>query len=139
MGDTGSLTLGYILSFLVIQYCMYRGCNIRPSYSGTINVALSILLVPCLDVIRVVIGRVKRKKSPFLPDKTHIHHKFMNMGFSPRKSLILIQVISLTLIACTAIMVYYLKTNVNIILAFQVIAWTLLNIWFSRIIRRRKK
>ena len=117
---------------------MYRGCNIRPSYSGTINVALSILLVPCLDVIRVVIGRVKRKKSPFLPDKTHIHHKFMNMGFSPRKSLILIQVISLTLIACTAIMVYYLKTNVNIILAFQVIAWTLLNLWFSRIIRRRK-
>lgn len=138
MGDTGSLTLGYILSFLVIQYCMYNGYKDIPNYSGTINIALSILLVPCLDVIRVVIGRVKRKKSPFLPDKTHIHHKFMNMGFSPRKSLVLIQAISLTFIFCTAIMVYSFKTNVNIILAFQIIAWTLLNFWFSKIIRRRE-
>lgn len=139
MGDTGSLTLGYILSFLVIQYCMYEGYKEIPNYSGTINVALSILLVPCLDVIRVVIGRVQRHQSPFLPDKTHIHHRFMEMGFSPRKSLILIQFISLTFIACTAFMVYYLKTNINIILAIQVIAWTLLNYWFSRIIRRKKE
>lgn len=138
MGDTGSLTLGYILSFLVIQYCMYNGFKDIPSYSGTINIALSILLVPCLDVIRVVIGRVQRGKSPFLPDKTHIHHKFMDMGFSPRKSLILIQVVSLTFISCTAIMVYYFKTNVNIILAFQVMAWTILNMWFSRIINSRR-
>ena len=138
MGDTGSLTLGYILSFLVIQYCMYEGYKIIPGYSGSINVALSILLVPCLDVVRVVIGRVQRHKSPFLPDKTHIHHKFMAMGFSPRRSLVLIQVISLTFISCTAIMVYYFKTNTNIILALQVIAWTALNFWFSKIITRKK-
>jgi UDP-N-acetylmuramyl pentapeptide phosphotransferase/UDP-N-acetylglucosamine-1-phosphate transferase len=138
MGDTGSLTLGYILSFLVIQYCMYNGIKEIPGYCGNINVALSILLVPCLDVIRVVIGRIKRKKSPFLPDKTHIHHKFMNMGFSPRKSLILIQTISLSLIACTAIMVYLFHTNVNIILIFQIAVWTILNIWFSKIIRHQE-
>ena len=137
MGDTGSLTLGYILSFLVIQYCMYEGYKIIPGYSGSINVALSILLVPCLDVVRVVIGRVQRHKSPFLPDKTHIHHKFMAMGFSPRRSLVLIQVISLTFISCTAIMVYYFRTNTNIILALQVIAWTLLNYWFSKIIKKK--
>ena len=137
MGDTGSLTLGYNVSFLVIQYCMYNGIKEVPNYSGTINIALSILLVPCLDVIRAVIGRVKRKKSPFLPDKSHIHHKFMNMGFSPRKSLILIQTISLSLIACTAIMVYLFHTNVNIILIFQIAVWTLLNIWFSKIIRKK--
>ena len=42
MGDTGSLTLGYILSFLVIQYCMYQGVKVIPGYCGSINVALSI-------------------------------------------------------------------------------------------------
>ena len=113
MGDTGSLTLGYILSFLVIQYCMYEGYKEVPHYSGTICIALSILLVPCMDVIRVVIGRIQRHQSPFLPDKTHIHHKFMAMGFSPRRSLVLIQAISLTFITCTAIMVYYFRTNTN--------------------------
>lgn len=138
MGDTGSLTLGYILSFLVIQYCMYEGYKTEPGYCGSINVALSILLVPCLDVVRVVIGRIKRHKSPFLPDKTHIHHKFMAMGFSPRRSLIFIQTISLSFIACTALMVYYLKVNTNIIFAFQVLVWTGLNLWFSRIIHRKK-
>ena len=138
MGDTGSLNLGYILSFLVIQYCMYEGYKTEPGYCGSINVALSILLVPCLDVVRVVIGRIKRHKSPFLPDKTHIHHKFMAMGFSPRRSLIFIQTISLSFIACTALMVYYLKVNTNIIFAFQVLVWTGLNLWFSRIIHRKK-
>ena len=137
MGDTGSLTLGYILSFLVIQYCMYQGIKVIPGYCGSINVALSILLVPCLDVIRVVIGRIQRHKSPFLPDKTHIHHRFMAMGFSTRRSLVLIQCTSLTFIACTALMVYYFNTNVNIILAFQVIAWILLNLWFSKAIRKK--
>lgn len=138
MGDTGSLTLGYILSFLVIQYCMYTGWREIPNYSGPINVAFSILLVPCLDVVRVVIGRIQKHKSPFLPDKTHIHHKFMAMGFSPRKSLVLIQLISLTFISCTAILVYYFKTNINIIFALLVISWTILNLWLSRIIHRKK-
>ena len=138
MGDTGSLTMGYVLSFLVIKYCMYTGPQSLSESNAPIIIAFSILLVPCLDVIRVVLGRVRRGKSPFLPDRTHIHHKFMAMGFSPRRSLIFIQTISLTFIACTALMVYYLKVNTNIIFAFQVLVWTGLNLWFSRIIHRKK-
>lgn len=138
MGDTGSLTLGYILSFLVIRYCMYRGVMEIPGYSGTIAIAFSILLVPCLDVIRVVLGRIRRHKSPFLPDKTHIHHKFMAMGFSPRRSLILIQLISLTFITIASLMVYQFKVNINIIFAIEIVSWTALNIWFSKVIRNKK-
>lgn len=139
MGDTGSLTLGYILSFLVVKYCMYTGVKIIPGYSGVNAIAFSILLVPCLDVIRVVLGRIKRHENPFLPDKTHIHHKFMAMGFSPRRSLILIQLMSLTFITIAAIMVYYLKTDTNIIFAFEIISWIGLNVWFSNIILRKQK
>ena len=53
MGDTGSLTLGYILSFLAVQYTMNTyeaGIN----YEGAILISFSVLLVPCLDVVRVV-------------------------------------------------------------------------------------
>lgn len=137
MGDTGSLTLGYILSFLVIKYCMYTGINEIPAYSGRIVIAFSILLVPALDVIRVVMGRIRRHKSPFLPDRTHIHHKFMNMGFSPRRSLVYIQFISLSIIAIAAIMVYIFRVNTNIILGVEIIIWTLLNIQFSKIIKKK--
>lgn len=136
MGDTGSLTLGYILSFLVIKYCMHTG--VRPVLGGNapIAIAFSILLVPCLDVIRVVLGRIRRGKSPFLPDKTHIHHKFMAMGFSPRHSLILIMVISACFILGTVLAVHY-HVNINIVFLLDVVVWTVLNMWFSKIIRRK--
>lgn len=136
MGDTGSLTLGYILSFLVIKYCMYTGHEPILGGKAPIALAFSILLVPCLDVIRVVLGRVRRGKSPFLPDKTHIHHKFMAMGFSPRRSLILIMLISVCFIVCTIVGVRF-HVNINLIFLFDVVVWTGLNVWFSRIIRKK--
>ena len=139
MGDTGSLTLGYILSFLVLKYCMYMGFNERPGYSGSLMIALAILLVPCMDVIRVVIGRVKRGVSPFLPDKTHIHHKFIAMGFSTRSALMLIQIMSLCFIIAAALMVYVFRINTNIIFVTFIALWTFLNIWFSKIIRKKNK
>ena len=138
MGDTGSLTLGYIISFLVLRYCMYMGFNERPNYSGSLMIAFAILLVPCMDVIRVVIGRIRRGKSPFLPDKTHIHHKFISMGFSTRRSLVLIQLMSLCFIAVAALMVYVFKIDTNIIFFTFIALWTLLNIWFSKIVRHRQ-
>lgn len=137
MGDTGSLTLGYILSFLVIKYCMNAGTRETFDYSGRVVIAFSILLVPALDVIRVVIGRIRRHKSPFLPDKTHIHHKFMDMGFTPRSSLIYIQAISLSIIGLAAIMVYVFEVDTNIIILLEIMIWTLLNVAFSKIIKRR--
>ena len=51
MGDTGSLTLGYILSFLVIKYSMYTGPENLQSNGAPILIAFSILLVPCLRLV----------------------------------------------------------------------------------------
>lgn len=69
MGDTGSLTLGFILSFLTIKYTMNQYVMMNFNYNGAILVAFSVLLVPCLDVIRVVIRRVRNGKSPFCRTK----------------------------------------------------------------------
>lgn len=138
MGDTGSLTLGYILSCLVIKYSMYTGSEIHPTDGVPIVIAFSILLVPCLDVIRVVIGRVRRHTNPFKPDKTHIHHKFLAMGFDTRRALILIQLISTLFIASTALLIQA-GVNANIVLLADVAVWTGLNIWFSRVIRKKAR
>lgn len=138
MGDTGSLTLGYILSFLVIKYSMYIDHYTLQTDGAPIVIAFSILLVPCLDVIRVVLGRVRRKAHPFHPDKTHIHHKFMAMGFGPRNSLVLIQTISLSFIIGTYLAIYW-GVNANIVFWADVIIWTLLNLWFSKVISRKSK
>ena len=138
MGDTGSLTLGYILSFLVIKHCMCTSSDACSSEDAPIVISFSILLVPCLDVIRVVLGRLRRHQDPFMPDKTHIHHKFMAMGFSPRASLILIQSIAIPLIVINILLTHF-QIDINLIFIFDVAVWTGLNIWFSKIIARKQR
>ena len=73
MGDSGSLTIGFIISVLAVLSLQ----NIHP-------IAIFYLTaVPILDTLVVMIRRIRRNKSPFSPDKTHIHHimvKFFDMN-----------------------------------------------------------
>ena len=137
MGDTGSLTLGYILSFFVIKYCMYEPGNVMQMDSSPVLVAFSVLMVPCLDVVRVVLRRARNRKPLFLPDKTHIHHKFLAMGFSPRKALVTIQLMSACFCAFTMTAIHYM--NNTLVFVIDVLVWTGLNVWFDKIISRREK
>lgn len=136
MGDTGSLTLGYLLSFLAIQYCM-RGEIYDHHYEGSVLISFSVLMIPCLDVVRVVIGRVRRGRDPFMPDKTHIHHKFLALGFSPRRALIFILFLSFLFSFSNVILFEYIDGNW--ILLGDVCVWTIMNLYISRLIRQREQ
>lgn len=137
MGDTGSLTLGYILSFFVIKYCMYEPDMLLTMKTSPVLVSFSVLMVPCLDVIRVVLRRARNKRSLFMPDKTHIHHKFLAMGFSPRRALVTIQLMSACFCAFTIIAILYM--NNTLVFVIDVVVWTLLNLWFDHVINRKMK
>ena len=137
MGDTGSLTLGYILSFFVIKYCMYEPDMLLTMKMSPVLVSFSVLMVPCLDVIRVVLRRARNKRSLFMPDKTHIHHKFLAMGFSPRRALVTIQLMSACFCAFTIVAILYM--NNTLVFVIDVVVWTLLNLWFDHVINRKMK
>ncbi|MEA3353041.1 MAG: MraY family glycosyltransferase [Campylobacterota bacterium] len=64
MGDSGSLSLGFIISILAVLSLDY----IHPI------VILYLAAIPILDTLIVMIRRIRRGKSPFSPDKTHLHH-----------------------------------------------------------------
>lgn len=137
MGDTGSLTLGYILSFLVIRYCMHEPGYNMEEYGAPVVVAFSLLIVPCLDVIRVVLKRARLRKPLFLPDRNHIHHKFLDMGFTPRRAMITIQIMSAAFCAFTFTAVRYIDNS--IVFVIDVVVWTMLNVWFNKIIIKRRE
>lgn len=137
MGDTGSLTLGYILCFFVIKYCMYEPDMLLTMKTSPVLVSFSVLMVPCLDVIRVVLRRARNKRALFMPDKTHIHHKFLAMGFSPRRALVTIQLMSACFCAFTIIAILYM--NNTLVFVIDVVVWTLLNLWFDHVINRKMK
>ena len=136
MGDTGSLTLGFILSLLAVKYILLLSTDSSAVFGTPIVWVFSLLLVPCLDVCRVVLNRIQRKANPFKPDKTHIHHKFLMMGFSSRRSLVLIQLISLFFIGFTVFLLYVGVLG-YVVLLIDILVWTLMHMWFSHIIRRR--
>jgi len=68
MGDSGSLTLGFIISILAVLSLEY----VHPI------AVIYLAALPVLDTLIVMIRRIRRGKSPFSPDKTHIHHIMVN-------------------------------------------------------------
>ena len=136
MGDTGSLTLGFILSFFVIKYSMYDPSLRVVPVSSPVLVSFSVLMVPCLDVVRVVMRRARNRKPLFLPDKSHIHHKFLTMGFSPRGALVIIQVMSACFCAFTMVAIQYMDNT--LVFVIDVLVWTALHLWFDWVIAKKK-
>ena len=134
MGDTGSLTLGYILVFLAIRYASYNP-DVAHYSAGAIVVAFSTLIVPMFDVVRVMIVRARSHRSLFKPDRNHIHHKFLDMGMSAHKAMISIVVIASLFSSLNILLVSFV--NINIVFAGDIVIWVVLSIWFEK--ARNKK
>ena len=69
MGDSGALTLGFIISMLSVQALNYIDAT----------AVLFIAMVPILDTVVVMVRRIRWGRSPFAPDRTHIHHIIMRL------------------------------------------------------------
>lgn len=110
MGDTGALCIGFILTYLSVS--LTKRPMLLNSDLNTMVVAFSPMLVPCFDVLRVFFGRIKAGKSPFLPDKTHIHHKLLRLGLSTPRAMISILGISLAYIVINVIMSPYVNSAI---------------------------
>ena len=85
MGDSGSLLLGYLLTAFVFRFCEINAYHLVPeSYhmDAAPAVAICVLTVPIFDTIRVSLTRIKQHRSPFQPDKNHIHHLLLRTGLN---------------------------------------------------------
>lgn len=84
IGDGGTLVMGMVMSVFVIH--LLDGESRLASLSirgiGLIPFAMAVLAIPVFDTVRVMSSRMYRGKSPFMPDKTHLHHLFIYLGFS---------------------------------------------------------
>lgn len=76
MGDTGSQFIGFMAAFLVIYLIV--------DVHQTLNPALPLLILglPILDTVTVMVQRIRSGLSPFSPDKRHIHHRLLHLGFT---------------------------------------------------------
>ncbi len=86
MGDTGSLFIGFVIAYLAIKYQMSGWTNITYHDSALLT-SMTLVFIPCIDVVRVAIVRLLKGNPMFSPDKTHIHHVIMNMGLTMHQAL----------------------------------------------------
>jgi UDP-N-acetylmuramyl pentapeptide phosphotransferase/UDP-N-acetylglucosamine-1-phosphate transferase len=85
MGDSGSLLLGLINSILVIKFITVAdSAQIAYPIESAVAVGFSILMVPLADTLRVFSIRIFQGRSPFSPDRNHIHHLLLDRGMSPK-------------------------------------------------------
>jgi UDP-GlcNAc:undecaprenyl-phosphate/decaprenyl-phosphate GlcNAc-1-phosphate transferase len=83
MGDSGSLLLGLMNAILVIKFITIADSS-AGSFPLTSSVAIgfSILMIPLLDTLRVFSIRIAKGRSPFSPDRNHIHHLLLDRGLN---------------------------------------------------------
>jgi UDP-GlcNAc:undecaprenyl-phosphate GlcNAc-1-phosphate transferase len=106
MGDTGSMTVGFVCAILAINFLeSHNGYFIEKllekpyleiyKMKAVPAIAVGILIIPLFDTIRVFATRILRGGSPFLPDKRHIHHLLLDMGFSHTKSTVILVIVNI--------------------------------------------
>lgn len=135
MGDTGSLTIGIILSLLSIKLTTIPVYGVTWSYNPLV-VAFAPLMVPCLDVIRVFFHRIRNSRDPFLPDNNHIHHKLLALGINSRWTMISIVLSSLALSLANLFVSQYIDIHVLLLLNFALYGGV--NMYFTRKIKNKK-
>lgn len=84
IGDGGSLMMGLVMSaYVVSTICSDGTCEkFAECGVGLVPFTLAVMCVPVFDTVRVMVMRILRHTSPFHPDKTHLHHLFIDLGFS---------------------------------------------------------
>ena len=101
IGDAGTLPLGIIFSTFVITILSANlHIEITQVNLGLIPFTLAVLCVPVFDTLRVMSTRIVRGKSPFSPDKTHLHHLFIELGYSHIGTTLSIIAMNLFVVLC---------------------------------------
>lgn len=134
MGDTGSLFLGLVMTYMGVLVC--NTCAAPLTDDSCFVMAFAPLFLPCLDVVRVVMHRVRTGSSPFAADKNHIHHKLLAIGLSQHKVSFTVSVLNIIVIALSCVLAQYV--NANIVIAILLIVWTMLNVVLTKLMKKNK-
>ncbi|MDY4387927.1 UDP-N-acetylglucosamine--undecaprenyl-phosphate N-acetylglucosaminephosphotransferase [Pectobacterium aroidearum] len=127
MGDAGSTLIGFTVIWLLVVATQGKEAIIHPV------TALWMIAVPLMDMVTIMVRRIRRGDSPFKPDREHLHHILMRAGLSSRQSLLAIVLAALFLAAVGIIGELGGVTESIMLSAFLVIFvgyfWSITRIW----------
>ncbi len=114
MGDAGSMFVGLSVIWLLTMGTQGEQASFRPV------TALWICAIPLMDMLAIVVRRYKNGKSPFKPDRDHLHHILQRFGFSSGKTLVIISSIAAIMSGIGLAGEYFNIPDVAMLLGFLV-------------------
>ncbi len=115
MGDTGSLLLGIVAAILAIKFIEINGEVNQSKFhinSGPVF-AISILIIPIFDTVRVMLLRILKGRSPFHPDRKHLHHYLLDIGLNHMQVTFTLVTMNVLFIAFS---LFFRDLNINLLL-----------------------
>lgn len=112
MGDAGSTLIGFTVIWLLILATQGATAILHPV------TALWIIAVPLMDMIRVMISRIRRGDSPFKPDREHLHHVLLKYGFKHITALLAVLAIAISFAAVGITTDYYNYNQLGMLALF---------------------
>ena len=134
MGDTGSLLLGLVSAILAIEFIEYhKVIGDHPyAFKAAPAAAIGILILPLFDTLRVFIIRMTKGKSPFSPDRTHIHHLLIDTGMSHMKATFILLIVNVLFIFLVIKFQYLGNLNLLLLIIFTSISLTFILYMYSK-------
>ena len=141
MGDTGSMIVGFLLAFFTISFISQSQLNIDSDYHrASPALAFAMLFFPLIDTLRIFFIRIFiLKRSPFEADKNHIHHRFIQSGFSHIQTTFTVVFINLLIVFIAFNMLHLnLNTQIGLLLIYGSILYCMPFI-IIRVMNKNKK
>jgi UDP-GlcNAc:undecaprenyl-phosphate GlcNAc-1-phosphate transferase len=120
MGDAGSMFIGLSVIWLLTIGTQGEGASFRPV------TALWICAIPLMDMLAIVMRRYRKGRSPFKPDRDHLHHILQRAGLSSRQTLVVISIAS-ALMSILGVLGEYFQVPESIELVLFVLMFILYN------------
>lgn len=98
MGDTGSMVIGFILTFMAIRFLYVSGLPNYKLYSAPV-LLMFIFCIPIIDTINVICIRLLKRQHPLKADKNHLHHQILNLGYNHIQSSVILVIINIIFIS----------------------------------------
>lgn len=134
MGDAGSLIIGLLMGISFLRVLEYENDTMT-------TWAFSMMLFPCIDMLRLFISRIRNMKSPFSADRNHYHHLLLKTGNNHRQAAIACYIIHTLIILSGLLLLKYLtliQTNL-IVLNSSVIVYMLIEWRYLKIHQKQRK
>jgi UDP-GlcNAc:undecaprenyl-phosphate GlcNAc-1-phosphate transferase len=143
MGDSGSMLIGLVLAGSALTLTsQFAGVDLSRGAGGTeasllpallpFLLPVAILIVPLADLVLAVVRRTRAGRSPFAPDKLHLHHRLLEIGHSHRRA-VLIMWLWAGLIAFGGVLASLYASRVT---ALVLVVWVLVTVAMTFLVPR---